>query len=56
LPSSFSLNLLAKSFEMTSARSTTSIGTPARFATCVPKDDVAMPSISLYKNTSYGKI
>jgi hypothetical protein len=56
LPSIFSLNLLAKSFEIVSARSTTSMGTPARFATCVPKEDVAIPSISLYRNTSYGEL
>lgn len=53
LPSMRSLNCLAKSVEMTSARFTTSIGTPARLATWVPKDDEATPSTSLYKKTSY---
>ena len=47
------LNCLAKSFEICSARWTTSGDTPARLATCVPKDDSAAPLVSLYVKTSW---
>lgn len=50
------LNCFAKSSETTSARLTTSSGTPASLATCVPKDEDATPSTNLYRKTSYGSV
>ena len=55
LPSRRALKWRAKSFETTSARSTTLSGTPARFATWVPNEELATPSTSLYRKTSCGE-
>ena len=56
LPSRRALKWRAKSLETTSARSTTLSGTPARFATWVPNEELATPSTSLYRKTSCGEV